>query len=53
MHVYAELDSLSNLEELDMSFNEIENLLVPKGTVTIILINENKIFYRVFNYFFH
>ena len=29
--INAGLDSLSNLEELDMSANAIDNLVVPKG----------------------
>ena len=29
--MFAEFDSLSNLEELDMSGNEIDNFKVPQG----------------------
>ena len=30
--MFAEFDSLSNLEELDMRGNEIDNFEVPQGT---------------------
>ena len=33
------LDSLSKLEELDMSFNAIDNLVVPKGIQNVQILN--------------
>ena len=29
--MFAEFDSFNNLEVLDMSYNEIDNLVVPQG----------------------